>query len=957
MNNDTAVARCRRWLATLACITAAAVSPPAGAFKINTHVWVGQQVINDLEDDGMLTVRLNGAEVRLPVRADVRDAILQNRNVYLLGNLGPDAMPDVLVGQVIMHPGGVQSDWRANDWASYVLRAGSSNPVGKAFAYGYLAHGAADVFAHTYVNQYAGDVFELGDGETLVEQRHIALESYVGRYTPPLLNAAGVNFGKPYDVVMTSDPLAVHLRDVLIYAADVQAQYLKEPAAAHLVAFNAYRSALNSLAENDIWRRLDVAVLQFTSAQFGIPLSSAQAGQALDLVASINDKLNRGINITQQELTDLDNRINALDLRFARGVKSALDRASALESQLLGLQSRLDSLLVEKACEQVDLVCPNITVLDTCYKGLIAYPCKKEFTDPVCREAFRSTCRALSLLNQLRDQTLAELRSQRSRLAAELLALHTELVQARSDHLALTNALVDLLQIPTQGSSPIQALLRNWRSDTDLVFADYVKAATQAMLNTMAPKGTASPLAPMQAWVDCNGPALMGVPRVVSGCPVRDTASRLLNTLDRLANLPADSVAAGVGLPTSTELKQLKAQVLSAVMAKVEHWVTGGLIRLLPQDVQDVVLALRAGDISDSELAGFFTKGPPASKRLAQIPDIITRLNREMNIGNGIFDPHRFAAAADAVTLAKLALLDTAGLDALAAHAGLSGIFTGVDNVVANAFVSFDGDHQWLSVAPPRPWLSDTVTRYAPKTFTDPASGRPRYTRDHEQGFRSKAGFALWSDGQDDAGKRRRALFAGLFIGPLSPGVENPGEIGLDSILAVGSDGPYPYRPCIANPFPASWRVEDGCGVLLKGVYAAPPPPAAPPALIPLPSSGLSPTSHGFGSVRELETKTVTITVSNSGGPAAVEISLVGRDAVSYRLNRGTCPAQGATLAASASCTVSVSFTGSAQCIGPIIVQSVTLNVVLTNARASSTASAALTASNFVYKATDLPCR
>jgi hypothetical protein len=845
----------RSWLRALICFVAAIACNPAGAFKINTHVWVGQQVINDLEDDGTLTVRLNGADVRLPVRADVRDAILQNRNVYLLGNLGPDAMPDVLVGQVIMHPGGVQSDWRANDWASYLLRASGNSPVGKAFAYGYLAHGAADVFAHTYVNQYAGDVFELGDGETLVEQRHIALESYVGRYTPPLVNAGGANIGKPYEVVKTSDPLAAYLRDVLIYGDEPQAQYLREPAAAHLVAFKAYRTALNSLAENDIWRRLDTAVVQYASAQFGVPLSTAQAGQVLDLVASLNDKLNRGINITQQELTDLDNRINALDLRFARGVKTALDRVSALEAQLLGLQSKLDALLVEKACEQVDLVCPRvIPVPKVCWKWGIPYPCDEFVADPVCQAAFRSTCRALSLLTHLRDQALVELRSHRSRVAAELLSLHSELGRARSDHLALTNALVDLLQIPTQGSSPIQALLRNWGSDTDLVFADYVKAATQAMLNTMAPKGTASPLAPMQAWVDCNGPALMGVPRVVSGCTARDTALRLLNTLDRLANLPADSVAASVGLPTSTELKQLKAQLLSSVMAKVERWVTGGLIRLLPQDVQDVVLALRAGDISDSELAGYFTKAPPASKRVAMVPDIIMRLNREMNIGNGIFDPKRFAAAADAVTLAKLALLDNAGLEVLAAHAGLGGIFTGVDNVVANAFVSFDGDHQWLHTAPPRPWLSDTVTRYAPKTFTDPATGRPRYSRDHEQGFRSKAGFALWSDDRDDAGRRRRALFAGLFIGPLSPGVHNPGEIGLDGILADGSDGPYPYRPCNANPFPASWRFEDGCGVLARGAYVAPPPPVAPPAAL-----GLTISPGSFGA-------SATLTATATGG-------------------------------------------------------------------------------------------
>lgn len=33
-------------------------SIPAEAFKLETHMWVGQEVINDLEDDGLLSFEL-----------------------------------------------------------------------------------------------------------------------------------------------------------------------------------------------------------------------------------------------------------------------------------------------------------------------------------------------------------------------------------------------------------------------------------------------------------------------------------------------------------------------------------------------------------------------------------------------------------------------------------------------------------------------------------------------------------------------------------------------------------------------------------------------------------------------------------------------------------------------------------------------------------------------------------
>ena len=101
--------------------------------------------------------------------------------------MGPDAYPDILVGQTIVHPGFV-SGWKTDDWLKHVLQDAQSAPNDSrlALAYGYLSHAAVDIWAHTYINEYAGDVFLLPDGETTVERRHVLLESLISKATPPL---------------------------------------------------------------------------------------------------------------------------------------------------------------------------------------------------------------------------------------------------------------------------------------------------------------------------------------------------------------------------------------------------------------------------------------------------------------------------------------------------------------------------------------------------------------------------------------------------------------------------------------------------------------------------------------------------------------------------------------------------------------------------------------------------
>mgnify|MGYP000087220943 CR=1 FL=1 len=63
----------------------------ANAFKVKTHVWVAQQVINDLQDDGALTFVKNNKEVvTIKVDPEIVQAILNNPSIYRMGNIGPD---------------------------------------------------------------------------------------------------------------------------------------------------------------------------------------------------------------------------------------------------------------------------------------------------------------------------------------------------------------------------------------------------------------------------------------------------------------------------------------------------------------------------------------------------------------------------------------------------------------------------------------------------------------------------------------------------------------------------------------------------------------------------------------------------------------------------------------------------------------------------------------------------
>lgn len=199
------------------------------AFRSETHVWVAQQVINDLED-GVLTFNLEGQpSVDIVVPSALRDAILSNKAVFRMGNIGPDAFPDMSTGRFFIHfhsNGGPASRWNTDDWLRFLLDSrdiylmdpseisechdleACSGPIDKgpmsgeqrAFVYGFLSHVATDIFSDTYVKQYSGDCIDFFDG-LAEEERCIELEKYIAKATPPLADTSGNYLGEPYEVI------------------------------------------------------------------------------------------------------------------------------------------------------------------------------------------------------------------------------------------------------------------------------------------------------------------------------------------------------------------------------------------------------------------------------------------------------------------------------------------------------------------------------------------------------------------------------------------------------------------------------------------------------------------------------------------------------------------------------------------------------------------------------------
>ncbi|MGI0491239.1 DUF3421 domain-containing protein [Alkalinema pantanalense CENA528] len=184
------------WVASLVAIGLALFWQPsqALAWKPTTHVYLGQQALNDALDDGKVTIprvdyekgEITGTIGTYAVDPTILAALRSNAAQYRAGILGPDAYPDILTGQQVIHPSDQETgiSGGSNTWLQYLWdRANTANtPAIRAFTVGYLTHAAGDMYGHTFVNNFSGGSFAItppkGPANAI---KHIVVEGYTDK--------------------------------------------------------------------------------------------------------------------------------------------------------------------------------------------------------------------------------------------------------------------------------------------------------------------------------------------------------------------------------------------------------------------------------------------------------------------------------------------------------------------------------------------------------------------------------------------------------------------------------------------------------------------------------------------------------------------------------------------------------------------------------------------------------
>ena len=214
------------------------IETPVYAWKGKTHVYSANLILEDAID-GYVEIKPYGKFAILPEYADL---LRLYPEYYRAGALGPDLMPDILIGQTIFHPGNtfntsgdmINTFWHlANELPDYVpseqqqiimnsissfvqidvtppkdesdpandfLRMNNKKQA-KAFMLGFMAHAAGDYFGHSYINKWAGSSWPdvtngMSTEEKNIIKRHSAVEAYIDSQIPTKYKAKQYNIIK-----------------------------------------------------------------------------------------------------------------------------------------------------------------------------------------------------------------------------------------------------------------------------------------------------------------------------------------------------------------------------------------------------------------------------------------------------------------------------------------------------------------------------------------------------------------------------------------------------------------------------------------------------------------------------------------------------------------------------------------------------------------------------------------
>lgn len=416
------------------------------SFDLKTHLWVAQQLLNDVVKNKAITIN----EKRYELNNQVLSALINNPAHFRMGTLGIDVFPDPVVGQITAHPG-LTNGWKTDDWIQHVLNS-ASNPAEIAFAYGYACHAAMDIFAHTYVNAYSGDIFLLTD-EIIVERRHFALEKYIGNHLPNLVSIDGQILTDYASLVSAPSGF---LSKTFILNNNVTGEYLKS-GSLHLVAMNgvynvvkeidnANQNIISTLSSNylNLLKEEQRLILELDkkvglTAQAGLQLNLAK--EALDLKIATNKILLEKIEF-ERDL--IDNGI-----KTKKDIEDIIQQKHKLISDGNKLINSFENEIIDKKADVTklasDIALLPLTVSKEIFEEIsrwvpgVPYPCgdwrhplRMCNTRELVKEIVKKTI-------QIANPAIEEVKNQKNKLIDEIANTERAISKTKSDIVSATN--------------------------------------------------------------------------------------------------------------------------------------------------------------------------------------------------------------------------------------------------------------------------------------------------------------------------------------------------------------------------------------------------------------------------------------------------------------------------------------------------------------------------------------
>jgi hypothetical protein len=782
----------RYFLAAIVGTLAALAPTLSPGFKVDAHIWIAQRVVADARD-GSIGVDLADRRQVLELNPRYARVIRNHPKDFLLGSLGPDAFPDVIAGQMVIHPS-VEGGWGTSDFLRHLLLDPSLTDKELAFTLGYLTHAASDVFAHTFVNRYAGDLFEIEDHEWAAV-RHINIESYISKFLPPI-NAAGT---PPAKLLRPGEELTIPsdlmLRKFLLNE-EVIGQMRKSGNAPHLVgAYDIYTSLGDFLAEDGLLVDLEAIGAQYgIEAATGIPIAFEQARELQRISNRVTGELNNFAGDLSKFAQDLNTELGEIEgMRnelVAKGMTEALDVADQLTTVAIDISRK--GLEVAQLVNELEAL-PKKVASEACktIKGLFGKVLGK-----ICETVLKT-----NPAWAVKDEALSVARAALNELQAHQRRLTAVGKQAIKDGLAiiqaelalrieLTNQLTGLL-----GNHPFSSQFRRpfeiWRHNIPVALVAYTKANAEVIVNTIDPEvlDTGNPDAPgmfdpLTDWLKCFLPAIVSpIPVELTGsvCEVvnaiEDVEAKINKLADTLARLtPLTEELADLHQQLRRGVEELKNELFGIAASE-------GLKKFDQMADTNVLAFYKA--LKEPASAGAVNdvmSRDRSNQNLLTINDAAQRIEAELSITNGVLDAQEFSPVYDAVVLSKLAMLDNAGLVQLSRRAGVTESAFGPDlyrdggdvtkNILFGFVQNIDGNHQWHDISPPHPRATqlgiDRVDFY--ERYKNPDKGYGYF----DKGACPRVlGMRMWVDTG-----ARTALFESLFKGRIAFGVDKPEKVG-----------------------------------------------------------------------------------------------------------------------------------------------------------------------------------